>query len=644
MEKNKKKKIVIVALIVLIGIVGISYAFFVYNRTSNRNQHLIAGQIYLKLLDDTDSISLNNIFPQTVEEARSNKDNVLEFSISGINTTENKNIYYEIKLNEGEDINGKKRFNPEDLRFDLVEIIDGNRNTVVDNMSFADLNDRRIWVNMVEHGNNSEVNIKYELRMWLSEDVIISDTDPKATYPASDYNNYYANAMISVYGDLDEKNSTMNHFIGNPIMDEETQDIMFWPAAINEQKANITEVHFASMDKEEMDRRYSNATIKADVTDTTKNNEGSVLTWLEADSSDNSKYIMYVVSDGITFFPEDSSCMFGMFTSLTSIEFSNINTRNVTNMMAMFGYCTSLTELNLSSFDTSNVISMNTMFGICTSLTELDLSNFNMNKVEDIYGMFGLCSSLTTLNISNWDLMSVSSYDDLFMDCTNLTNINMSNWQNIAYLQFNPLDLTNDLSNLNLDLSDWDMKMALMLTSYFQDHTNIVSLDLSNWNTKYIVDMSQLFYGCTNLVSLNLSGWDTSNVTNMAGMFTMCESLKELDLSSFNTKNVIDMQGMFGACYSLTSLDLSSFDTKNVNNMMAMFYECTSLKKLDISNFVFNDVIRDISRTEQIDFLFTNIPDDCLVTVKSKSEQSWILSEGFRPDAWTEQNVVVKEY
>lgn len=205
MEKNKVKRIAIVALIILLGLAGISYAFFAYNRTSVKNQQLITGEIYMKLIDETDSISLPTIFPQTVEEARARTDNVLRFSISGVNTTKNKNIYYEIKLNEGTDISGKNRFNSEDLRFDLVEIKEGIKKTVVNNMSFSDLEDRSIWVNTIDSGTTPEINIEYELRMWLSEDVLISDTLPNASYTTGEYRNSYGNVRVSVYGDLIEK-------------------------------------------------------------------------------------------------------------------------------------------------------------------------------------------------------------------------------------------------------------------------------------------------------------------------------------------------------------------------------------------------------------------------------------------------------
>ena len=49
-------------------------------------------------------------------------------------------------------------------------------------------------------------------------------------------------------------------------------------------------------------------------------------------------------------------------TSLTSLDLSNFNTNNVTNMSRMFYNCYSLTSLNLSNFNTNNVTNMGWMF------------------------------------------------------------------------------------------------------------------------------------------------------------------------------------------------------------------------------------------------------------------------------------------
>ena len=72
----------------------------------------------------------------------------------------------------------------------------------------------------------------------------------------------------------------------------------------------------------------------------------------------------------------------------------------------MFSGCSSLTSLNLSFFDTKNVINMGYMFGDyksgCSSLTTFDLSTFNTKNVRDMQYMFCGCSNLESLNLDSF--------------------------------------------------------------------------------------------------------------------------------------------------------------------------------------------------------------------------------------------------
>ena len=110
---------------------------------------------------------------------------------------------------------------------------------------------------------------------------------------------------------------------------------------------------------------------------------------------------------------------------LTTVDFSNFDTSNYTNMTSMFQDCSSLTSLDLSSFNTSKVTNMNNVFFNCNSLTSLDLSNLNTGKVKDINGMFSYCTSLTTLNLSNWNTASVTNMSFMFDSCSKLTNLTL---------------------------------------------------------------------------------------------------------------------------------------------------------------------------------------------------------------------------
>ena len=122
----------------------------------------------------------------------------------------------------------------------------------------------------------------------------------------------------------------------------------------------------------------SNATL----IDVDEDGDGGVVAWL--DTSDNTKMYVSTQYAGIKVEGNSNSkSMFDFCSKLTSLDLSNFDTSNVTNMDSMF-YYTSLTSLNVSNFNTSNVTNMSWMFA-CTDLTSLDLSNFDTSKVTDIY-------------------------------------------------------------------------------------------------------------------------------------------------------------------------------------------------------------------------------------------------------------------
>ena len=87
--------------------------------------------------------------------------------------------------------------------------------------------------------------------------------------------------------------------------------------------------------------------------------------------------------------------MFYQCYSLTSVDLTNLNTKQVTNLGSMFIGCSSLTQININNFDTSKVSYMNNLFSGCSNLKAIDLSKFNTNSLKDIESMFNGCSSLT---------------------------------------------------------------------------------------------------------------------------------------------------------------------------------------------------------------------------------------------------------
>ena len=290
------------------------------------------------------------------------------------------------------------------------------------------------------------------------------------------------------------------------------------------------------------------------------------------------------------------------------------------------------------------------MFYFCTSLASLNLSNFNTANVTDMSSMFGDCWGLTTIYASDkWSTVSVTKGGDMFWGCNSLvggqgTKFSTSHTdftyahidggtENPGYfaeknvprpyavlssdktvLKFyydqqkeecNGMDVGPFYFNSSNDYKypDWyenrSTITSVVFDTSFANCTKIASTaywfygcgnltaftGIENLNTYNVTDMSHMFENCQTLTSLDVRGFNTAKVTNMEMMFDGCRKLKSLDLGSFNTAKVTNMRDMFSACSSLTSLNLSGFNTANVTDMSKMFCECSTLTSLNLSGF-----------------------------------------------------------
>ena len=161
----------------------------------------------------------------------------------------------------------------------------------------------------------------------------------------------------------------------------------------------------------------------------------------------------------------------------TSLDLSNLDSSNVTNMSNMFYSCGKLTSLDLSNFDTSSVTNMGYMFSNCSKLTSLDLSNFNTSNVTDMSNMFNNCYALSSLDLSSFDASKVTTSSGLKLfglsDMSQLTDFKAP--KNIK--------------------TQFDVSKCIKLT-----HDSLMSI-LNNLTTK--TSTTKLTLGATNLAKLS---------------------------------------------------------------------------------------------------------------------------------------------
>ena len=214
---SNKKKIVLGSIIgVLIGtLLSVSYAFFTFSRTGT-NSTLVAGNIYMRYKESTTTINIQDMMP------RSTKPNeYFEFTVEGTNTTENKDIIYDINIIHGDeyddgdndDSNDKVRIRDEFLRFTLeADLADGEgMHEIISNKKYSDFsNGLRMWVYQINKNTTEKVTHTYRLYVWIDESVKIGNNDQD--YTTSEWNNLFASVKVNVTGDFSNKK-----YVGQPI-------------------------------------------------------------------------------------------------------------------------------------------------------------------------------------------------------------------------------------------------------------------------------------------------------------------------------------------------------------------------------------------------------------------------------------------
>jgi surface protein len=111
---------------------------------------------------------------------------------------------------------------------------------------------------------------------------------------------------------------------------------------------------------------------------------------------------------------------------LRTLDFSGLDTSNVTNMAQMF-YQSDLQSANFLGMDTSNVTDMSQMFTY-TDLTNFQ-QDFNTSNVTDMHNMFaGLSSSPKQLEVNNFDMSNVTNVRRMFAAIPSILYYDLSNW------------------------------------------------------------------------------------------------------------------------------------------------------------------------------------------------------------------------
>ena len=418
---NNKKQLLLsigLVLVLVLMIIGISYAAFKFVGEGKKPNTITTGAITMEYTESTNTISMTGALPTTdaTGKVRLTKGEYFDFTIKS-SIQGNANINWEIAA---EDItpSSAKKMDGKNIKLYLTKLDSTGAETQVmapkvysATTSANTKTGRPSGVMSLATGTMStSETTNYRLRMYVDEDY----------NPQGDGGGLSFSVKINAYGKVKEAPT------GSKMKAYATQ------ADFNEEEFTPSQTDFHTADYAP---KITSVTTKNDNIvpatateswDVSEAGDGSVMAYVEDDGSGNHTYKLTIGGKGGIIANESMIGYFYGFAKMTSIDLSALDTSEVTDMRNMFQYNESLTNLDVSNFDTSEVTNMNNMFWYCSSLTNLDLSNFDTSHVIDMSFMFYDCSSLTSLDVSNFDTSKVTNMSYMFGGCRSLTSLDVS--------------------------------------------------------------------------------------------------------------------------------------------------------------------------------------------------------------------------
>lgn len=99
-----------------------------------------------------------------------------------------------------------------------------------------------------------------------------------------------------------------------------------------------------------------------------------------------------------------------------------LDTSELKSINSLFKNMTSLTNVDVSGWDTKNIVDASHAFMGSTNLQFLDVSNWDVINLQGCSYMFA-GSAVSKLNLINWDVSNVTNADCMFYLCSNLLSI-----------------------------------------------------------------------------------------------------------------------------------------------------------------------------------------------------------------------------
>ena len=232
----------------------------------------------------------------------------------------------------------------------------------------------------------------------------------------------------------------------------------------------------------------------------------------------------------------------GWYDQVDKIKSARVSVTGATNQFGLFRECSNLTSVDLSNLDTANVTDMKKMFYGCSSLTSLDLSTFDITNVKDMSDMLRKCDNLTTIHTPKktgevvaklpagiWTDSKGNTYTEFPKNATESIILNRA-----------PLATPPEITG-NLLYSG-----AYGNTTWTIDKEGL--LEVKGIGDMYDAEPQWKQY-CEEIKSARV---EVTGATNLTGMFADCSNLSSVDFSKMDASNVADAGDMFWGCSNLS--------------------------------------------------------------------------------------------
>jgi len=527
--KNRKQMIVTVSLIIIliIAVIGVSYAAFTYVGRGEKINQITTGTISMEYTESDNVISINNALPTTDEtgKVRLRDGEYFDFSVS-TNLNGNAVINYEIAAEDFED----NTFDGANVKFYLTKLV-GSEEIEVSNTLPAVYKEEKTENKKTGRPSNmmsllsgststqGEETTNYRLRLYVDE----------AYNPQGDGGSLVFKTRINVYGKvaIDNYEIVKEDIPGGKINIETSADYN-------------TTVSFTPLPDE--DYMYDGLIIASE--------EGEELLTLTKDETS-----FQMPKENIKITPK-----------WTKRKYTISKVDGTGGTITILGSAEAGEKITLTTTATAGYV----YDGATISSDENEAMTLNPSQKSFTMPKYNIRIT------PKWILLPmIKAYS-----YTISTEFHNSTYEN----KITKIVIKNNTTIPTNVVVKWDVSAAKnnSVIAYLEnDGSGGYKLTIGgNGGVAANTRSEYLFGGMENVTSIDLQYLDTSKVTNMQQMFFRCLKLSSLNLSKFNTSKVTNMNQLFQSCKKLTSLNLTTFDTSKVTDMKEMFYNCIGLKKI----------------------------------------------------------------